>query len=657
MSKPHRIRIGLLFLCALAALFVVPVADAQPARPQNPPDITGEWRLESDEDPGALGELGQPPLGDYLGIPFNEAGRLRAETSAESLWGTPEYQCRPHSAPHQWRGLGGARILKEQDPLTREIKAYHVQFMRSLDWPIYMDGRPHPPAWAPHTWSGFSTGQWIGNTLKVTTTHLKDGYLRRGGPQTSDAYTMTDYITRHENILMIITVIDDPIYLDEPYIQSTTYVYDTTGVTATETCNGSAFAENGGTNRHHVPHFLPGQNTALTEWLKKEEWVPLEPTRGGVKTLYPEYRAALNSSAAANSLTVPSSRAAVSPNQVIADQSPKDGEVHILPVQGNIYMLVADGTNVTASVGPQGVLLVNTGAAEITEKLQAAVNQLANTVAAPPATNNCFGPNCPGIAFGWSSPFINTIISSPAPPKPLRYIINTSAAAEHTGGNERFAVSGFFPRGGGLGTVTGVGRTASVIAHENVLNRMSAPAGKQAAAPERAWPTDTYFDEFYKLPEYFNGQAVIVYHEPAANTDGDSIVFFRQSEVISAGNIFSTVSYPVIEIDKGGSLQGVIKGLNHILDLAVAEYRSQGGTWIIPSHGRLSDTADVASYRNMLVMIRDRIQDMIDKGMTLEQVRAARPTLDFDGRYGSTTPSWTSDMFVEAAYRSLRSGK
>jgi glyoxylase-like metal-dependent hydrolase (beta-lactamase superfamily II) len=650
--RAYRITIAAAIL-VMAMLVSIP-ADAQPARPQNPPDITGEWQLQSDEDPGALGALGQPPLGDYLGIPFNEAGRLRAEVSAESLWGTPEYQCRPHSAPHQWRGLGGARILKEQDPLTREVKAYHVQFMRSLDWPIYMDGRPHPPAYAPHTWSGFSTGEWVGNTLKVTTTHLKDGYLRRGGPQTSDAYTMTDYITRFGDVLTIVTVIDDPIYLDEPFVQSTTYVYDTTGVTATETCNGSAFAENGGTDRHHVPHFLPGQNTALTEWLKAEDWVPLEPTRGGVKTIYPEYRSTLAGATSANNLKVPLSRSALPPNKNIADQSPKDGEVHILPVQGNIYMLVADGTNITASIGPQGVLVVNTGSAQVTEKLQAAINQLANAVAAAPTTNNCFGPNCPGVAFGWSSPFINTVISSPTPAKPLRYIINTSAAVEHIGGNERLAASGFFPRGGGLGTVTGVGRTASIVAHENVLNRMSAPVGKQPAAPERAWPTDTFFDEFYKLPEYFNSQAVIVYHEPAANTDGDSIVFFRHSEVISAGNIFSTVSYPVIDLEKGGSIQGVIKGLNHILDLAVAEYRSQGGTWIIPSHGRLSDTADVASYRNMLVMIRDRIQDMINKGMTLEQVRAARPTLDFDGRYGSTTGSWTTNLFIEATYRSLR---
>jgi cyclase len=148
-----------------------------------------------------------------------------------------------------------------------------------------------------------------------------------------------------------------------------------------------------------------------------------------------------------------------------------------------------------------------------------------------------------------------------------------------------------------------------------------------------------------------------VYHAPAANTDGDSLVFFRHSEVISAGNVFSTVSYPIIDAAKGGSIDGVIAGLNHILDLAVAEYRSQGGTWIIPGRGRVSDTADVASYRNMVTMIRDRVKDSIGKGMTLDQVKAARPTLDFDGRYGSTTGSWTTDMFVEAVYRTLKEKK
>jgi len=324
----------------------------------------------------------------------------------------------------------------------------------------------------------------------------------------------------------------------------------------------------------------------------------------------------------------------------------------VLPVQGNIYMLVADGTNITASVGPDGVLLVNTGTAVMVDKVRAAVDALATEVAAAPRPNSCAGANCAGNAHGWASPAMNAIVASPAPARPIRYIINTSAAPEHTGGNAKLAVEGFFARRGGT-NVTGAAANASVIAHENALATMSAPPGDAAPLPPEAWPTDTYFYDFQKLSEYVNGEAVIVYHAPAASTDGDSIVFFRHSEVISAGNLLSTVSYPFIDIDGGGSVQGVIDGLNHILDLAVAEYRSQGGTWIIPSHGRLADTADVASYRNMVTMIRDRVRQMIDGGMTLEQVIAARPTLDFDGRYGSTQGEWTTDMFVEAVYESL----
>ena len=640
---------------AIWCLLLPAAAAAQPPRTLVPPDISGEWALQNDEEPGLIGGLGQPPLGDYLGIPFNEAGRLRADTSAESIWGTPEYQCRPHSAPHQWRGLGGARILKEQDPLTREVRAYHVQFMRSLDRPIFMDGRPHPPAWAPHTWTGFSTGQWVGNTLKVTTTHLKDGYLKRGGPQTSDLYTMTEYLSRHDDILTITTVVDDPVYLDEPYVQSTTYVYDPTASVQMETCNASAFAENGGTNRHWVPHFLPGQNKAWTEWLKNEPWVPEPAVRGGVKTIYPEYRSVLPGSLDPAALKVPASRSSVPLAKAINDQAPRDGEVHVLPVQGNVYMLVADGVNLAASIGTDGVLLVNSGGAAVTAKVQAALAQLAASATAAPLPNRCAGATCPGLQWGWASPYINTVISSPQPARPLRYIVNTNDAAEHVGGNAAIAASGFFPRGGGFGgAVATNARSASVIAHENVLTRMSTSANKQPPAyPEAAWPTDTFFDELHKLPEYVNGEAVIIYHAPAATTDADSLVFFRRSEVIHAGSLFSSISYPVIDLDKGGTIQGVIDGLNQILDLAVAEYRAQGGTWIIPSRGRLSDTADVASYRNMLVMIRDRVQDLKTKGQTLAQVKAARPTLDFDGRYGATAGPWTTDMFVDAVYRTL----
>ena len=622
----------------MATLLFVPVA-AQPPRPANPPDIAGEWTLTNNEEDTTA----QPPLGDYLGIPFNQAGRMRADTTAESIWGTPEYQCRPHSAPHQWRGLGGARILKEQDPLTREVKAYHIQFMRSLDWPVFMDHRPHPPAYAPHTWTGFSTGEWIGNTLKITTTHLKDGYLKRGGPQTSDMYAMTDYLTRHGDVLTITTYVDDPIYMEEPYVESTTYTIDLTSNVAMETCNGTAFAENGGTDRHHVPHFLPGQNAALTEWLKKDDWIPVEPTRGGAATTYPEYKPGTTPK-------VPQSKTSVDAAKAIAEQSPRDGQVHILPVQGNIYMLIADGTNVAVSMGADGVMLVNTGAASMSDKVLAAVNQLANMSVTPPGPNQCFGANCPG-AWGWSSPYMNAIISSPAPARPIRYIVNTSAAPEHVGGNEKIASAGFFPRGASFGAaVEGIGRHASIFAHENVGNRLS-------NAPAAAQPTDTFFDELQKLPEYFNGEAVILHSAPSANTDGDSFVYFRHSEVIAAGSLLSSVSYPVIDVDKGGSIQGVIDGLNKILDLAVAEYRGQGGTWVIPDRGRLSDTADVASYRNMLTIIRDRVKDSMKKGMTLAQIRTSRPTLDFDPRFGSTAGPWTTDMFVEAVYKSLQEKK
>jgi glyoxylase-like metal-dependent hydrolase (beta-lactamase superfamily II) len=665
-------RLALAGLLVTAGAFAHVLVFAQgPQGPQAPPDIVGEWRLDTSERDTAT----QAPLGDYTGIPFNDAGRMRSETTPESIWSTAEYQCRPHSAPHQWRGLGGARILAEQDPITRNVSVYHVQFMRSLDRPIFMDGRSHPPAYAPHSWTGFSTGEWIGNTLKVTTTHLKDGYLRRGGPQTTDLYAMTEYITRHDDILSIVTVIDDPLYQDQPYIHSTTYTYDPTLRVNTENCNAPATGETGGTDRHFVPHFLPGSNTeALTEWITKgglitggarnvavaEDWIPLAAARGGVKTLYPEYRSTLTGvnvdSAKVAALTVPSLKSSISAAKVIADESPRDGEVHVLPVQGNVYMLVVDGTNVTASVGTEGVALVNTGSRQMADKVLEAVKQLSGMVSARATANACIGATCPG-PWGWSSPYMNAVIASPAAPRPIRYIINTSAAPEHTGGNEKIVAAGTGLRGGQLGGAVANVEGAPVIAHENVLSRMSAPAGKQPPTPEAAWPTATYGDELTKLPTYFNGEGVVVYHEPAASTDGDSIVMFRRSEVISAGSIFSTVSYPVIDVEKGGTVQGVIRGLNHILDLAVAEYRSQGGTWIIPGRGRLSDTADVASYRNMVVIIRDRVQDLIGKGMTLAQIKAARPSLDFDGRYGSTTGPWSTDMFVEAVYRSLQNKK
>jgi hypothetical protein len=614
-----------LSLLLLMTLVCIPAAFAQV-------DFSGEWSVRNHEDPG------QPPLGDYLGIPFNRAGRLRAETTAESIWGTPEYSCRPHSAPHVWRGVGGARIIKEVDPFTRGITAYHVQHWRSLDRVIYMDGRPHPPAWAPHTWSGFSTGKWVGNTLVVTTTHLKDGYLKRSGPQTSDMYTMTEYISRYGNYLQVFMVVDDPIYLDEPFIQSTTSELNPGLHVPLEPCT-SSFDENGGNDPHFVPHYLPGQNAFLTEWLENENWIPKEAARGGANTIYPPY------TVGSTALSAPLSKSAVSPRDRIFAQSPRDGQVHILPVQRNVYMLIADGNNIAVSVGPEGALMVDTGAANMSDKVLAALQELTRSVAAAPKVNTCLGVSCPGAPLsGWSSVYMDSVIGSPAPARPLRYIFNTSSSPNSVGGNEKLGAAGFNPRGGA--------DDAMRIAHENVMLRMSSATGVKAVPPA-ALPTDTYHRNFYKLSEYFNGEPVVAYHVPAAHSDGDSIVYFRHSEVIATGNVFSTVTYPIFDLEKGGSIQGVIDALSTILDLGVAEARSQGGTYVIPGRGRLSDMADVATYRNMLVMIRDRVKDAIKKNMTLEQVKRAELTIDFDGRYG-LDPSWTPDMFIEAVYQSLK---
>jgi glyoxylase-like metal-dependent hydrolase (beta-lactamase superfamily II) len=187
-----------------------------------------------------------------------------------------------------------------------------------------------------------------------------------------------------------------------------------------------------------------------------------------------------------------------------------------------------------------------------------------------------------------------------------------------------------------------------------VLDRLS-PNGKPTVS-FKALPTLTFLSDQMKLSQFFNGEGVQIFHEKAAHTDGDSIVFFRASDVIAAGDIFLTTSYPIIDLANGGSLQGVIDALNHILDLSVAEFRTEGGTLVIPGHGRICDTADVAYYRDMATIVRDRIQAMVKKDMTLAQVKAAKPTADWDPRYDKNT-FWTPDMFVEAAYKSLSSEK
>ena len=302
--------------------------------------------------------------------------------------------------------------------------------------------------------------------------------------------------------------------------------------------------------------------------------------------------------------------------QAAAPQTPdySKAEVHILPVQGNIYMLVGAGGNITAQVGDDGVLLVDTGVAPMSEKVLAAVRSLSD--------------------------------------KPIRYIINTHVHADHTGGNEAIAKAGSTIAGGNVVGDIGAsaGNQAKVIAFQSVLDRMSETGGKDAA-PQGAWPTDTF-----TTPErilFFNGEGIKMIHEPAAHTDGDTMVFFRRSDVISTGDIFVTNRYPIVDMQRGGNIQGVIAGLNRIIEIAIPADLQEGGTLVIPGHGRLCDVADVVFYQEMVTIIRDRVQDMINRGMTLEQVKAAKPTMDYDGRYGSDTGRCTTDMFVEAVYKSL----
>jgi cyclase len=297
------------------------------------------------------------------------------------------------------------------------------------------------------------------------------------------------------------------------------------------------------------------------------------------------------------------------------NQKTSTSEIHALPVQGNIYMLVGDGGNITMQVGKEGVLLVDTGVAQMSDQLLAAIRKITD--------------------------------------KPIRYIINTHVHADHTGGNEKIAKAGITITGGNVaGNLSDATEGAAVLAYQTVLDRMSAkPTGNQPAIPFGALPTDTYIA--MEKPLFFDGEGIQILHQPAAHTDGDSFVFFRRSDVVATGDIFTPSNYPVIDLQRGGSLQGIIVALNRLIELTIPAEKQEAGTYVIPGHGRLCDQADVVEYRDMATIIRDRIQDMIKKGMTLEQVKAAKPTRDFDPEYGSTSGFWTTDMFVEAAYKSL----
>ena len=304
--------------------------------------------------------------------------------------------------------------------------------------------------------------------------------------------------------------------------------------------------------------------------------------------------------------------------QMAFAQQDQSGGLEVLPIVPNFYLIAGAGGNIGVQIGRDGVVLVNAGSADMSDKVLAAIKKLT--------------------------------------PEPIRYIIDTSADPANVGGNGAMATAGQSltqAENAGPGSAIIAG-PASILATDNVLTRMSAPTGKQSAYPTGAWPTDTYFTK--ERPIYLNHEGIQVIAQPAAHSDGDSLVFFRRSDVLFTGDIIDTAHFPVIDVDQGGSVQGEIDALNRIVEIAIPSIPliwEDGGTIVIPGHGRICDQADVVEYRDMVTEIRDVIKDMIGRGMTLEQIKEANPTVGYRKRYGKDSGPWTTDMFVEAVYKSL----
>jgi len=289
-----------------------------------------------------------------------------------------------------------------------------------------------------------------------------------------------------------------------------------------------------------------------------------------------------------------------------AQNAPASPALELLHVQGNISMLAGAGGNIAVQVGKDGILLVDSGSATMTDKVAETIRTLSKGQ--------------------------------------VSYIVNTNERGDHAGGNANFAR---------IGRPLAIARAAQarvfIVGFSSILDRLSDQSTKPSL-PEQGWPNDTYSGPQKNLS--FNGDGVQIFHQQAT-TDGDSFVLFRRADVIATGDIFDPTEYPIIDVNKGGSLQGVLEGLNRLRVMAIPADHMENGTMIIPGHGRVSDVADLDIYHQMVTIVRDRLQDMIKRGMTLEQVKAAKPTRDYDPIYGHDTGNWTTDMYIEAAYRSM----
>ncbi len=331
----------------------------------------------------------------------------------------------------------------------------------------------------------------------------------------------------------------------------------------------------------------------------------------------------------------------------LAAQSIETGLGHseAIPLRNSLVMINTGGVNILASFGPDGLLLVDTNLETHSEDLAEVIRQL--FIESDREQSRSYLEN--GRVGGSETKSItgqlfNTQIAREYQQN-IKYILNTSSLPDRNGGNRFFArvpeeISSQSPDE----------EVTTIVGHENVLLRVSGAIDGAEELPYEFWPSDVYYETFSRLP-WFNSESIQMFHMPQAVSDGDSVIYFRNADTIFSGDIFRTDQFPIIHVDKGGSIGGVIAALNWIVDMSVPEYRAEGGTLIVPGHGRVSDVSDVAYYRDMLTIIRDRIVDQKSKGRTLDEVINSLPSFDYDSRYGRDQKS--INQFIEAVYLTI----